>query len=311
MCQGGGTQWSSSFCAPPNGLWWDDRPVTTAQGFLSEDHQQRWVQATYLVRACDLALVGAVDPTPSSLLAYADALYRWEKVSAWSRNYLTAGIEHMLLWADLVAPYSFDEGHINHVRFRPYLLMGRAGLESGAHAVWLLSDVKDPRECVRRLLRMMYKDFGYELKAQRAGGRPGESVERRMADTVQRANELRVGTSPKDKPPGYEGLVREAADTVGGDAERWAFLWNAASGAGHGQNWFGMVGYDVELGEEYELGHFRSTRTPDVVFITEVMEAAADTLIWGACRWLDLAGYDGQALIKAALHQVHERMPQG
>lgn len=66
---------------------------------------------------------------------------------------------------------------------------------------------------------------------------------------------------------------------VGGDPERWSYLWNAASGAGHGQNWFGMEGYDVELGEEYEPGHYRTTRIPDGSYITEVMEAAADTSV--------------------------------
>ncbi|MEX6466061.1 hypothetical protein AB6N35_17285 [Dietzia cinnamea] len=283
--------------------------MASPQGFLSEEHQQRWVRATYSIRACELALDGAVDPIPASLLACADALYPWEKVSAWSHNYLCAGIEHMLLWADLVAPYSFDEAHVNNVRYRPYLLMGRAGLESGAHAVWLLADVDDPCECVRRLLRMMYKDFGYERKAQLAGGYPVERIDQRMADTVQRAGDLGAGASPKDKPPGYEGLVRQAAETVGGDADRWSFLWNAASGAGHGQNWFGMVGYDVEIGEEYEPGHFRSTRMPDPVFITEVVEAAAATLQWGVLRWLHLAGYPLTRLTESAL-RVHERMPK-
>lgn len=286
--------------------------MTTLQGLLDADHQQRWTAATYLVRACELALVGAVDPEPASFLALADSLYKWEKVSGWSRNYLTAGIEHMLLWADLVAPYKFDEDHINHVCFRPYLLMGRAGLESGAHAAWLLADANDPRDCVRRLLRMMYKDFGYQLKAHKAGGRSTEGIEKRMADTVQRASDLGVGISPQNQPPGYEALVKKAAVAVGADADadRWAFLWNAASGAGHGQNWFGSVGYDVEIGDEYEPGHFRSTRTPDPVFITEVMEAAAATLLWGVCRWLELAGYDMKTRIDAAITQVHERMPK-
>lgn len=284
--------------------------MTTPEGFLSEEHQQRWAAATYLIRGGELALVGAVDPNPGSFLAFADQLYQWEKVSTWSRSYLTAGIEHMLLWADLVAPYSFDETHINHVRYRPYLLMARAGLESGAHAVWLLADVGDPRDCVRRLLRMMYKDFGYQRKAQLARGRPVEHIEQRMADTVQRATDLGVGVAPQNQPPGYEELVKQAAATVGGDVDQWSFLWNAASGAGHGQNWFGTVGYDVELGEEYEPGHFRSTQTPDPVFITEMVEASADTLQWGVFRWLDLAGYDAPARLTDAITRVHERMPK-
>ncbi|QMT00267.1 hypothetical protein H1R19_15205 [Gordonia jinghuaiqii] len=193
---------------------------------------------TYAIRACDLALSAAVDPMPGSRPDFADKLYKWEKVSAWLRSYLTAGIEHMMLWSDLVAPYEFDGSHVNRVRFRPYLLMGRAGIESGAHAVWLLADVDDPRDCVRRHLRLMYKDFEYQLKAHEAGGLGTDGVRARMQTTVDRATELGVGESPKNKPPGYEKLVREAAKTVSGDPDRWSFLWNAASGAGHGQNWY-------------------------------------------------------------------------
>ncbi|ORM37387.1 hypothetical protein [Williamsia sp. 1135] len=283
--------------------------MTTPAGFLSADHQHRWATATYVVRACDLALADVVDPKPGSFMRMADIAYKWEKTSVWSRGYLTSGTEHMMLWADLVAPYEFVEGHINQVRFLPYLLMGRAGLESGAHAVWLL-DPKDPRDCVRRLLRVMHKDFGYARKARKAGGLPVEKIDVRMDELVARAEELGVGVSPKDKPPGYEGLVKAAATTVGGDPERWSYLWNAASGAGHGQNWFGVEGYDVELGDEYEPGHYRTTRIPDGSYITEVMEAAADTLQWGTWRWLDLCGYDAQTRMTDAAKDVHSRMPK-
>lgn len=283
--------------------------MTTPDGALSEEHQLRWATATYEVRACDLALVGAVDPRPKSFMRWADTGYQWEKLSVWSRSYLTSGIEHMMLWADLVAPYEFADDHVNQVRFLPYLLMGRAGLESGAHAVWLL-EPNDPRDCARRFLRMMHKDFGYQRKAREAGGYPTEKIVARMDDLIVRAGELGVGVSPKDKPPGYEALVKAAASAVGGDPERWAYLWNAASGAGHGQNWFGMEGYDVELGDEYEPGHFRSTRIPDASYITEVMEAAAKTLQWGTWRWLALSGYDAQALMVNATGQVHSRMPK-
>ncbi len=277
---------------------------------LSDEHRERWAAATYWVRGCELALKEAVDPRPDSWLAHADRLYRWEKVSAWSRSYLTAAIDHLLLWADLVAPYKFAEDHINHVRFRPYVMLGRAGLESSAHGVWLLADVDDPRDCVRRHLRLMHRDFEYQRKAQEAGGYGTNAVLARMEVTVERAERLGVGVSPKDKPPGYANLVRAAATTVGGDAQRWAFLWNAASGAAHGQNWFGMVGYDTEIGEEYEPGHYRSIQTPDPVFITEIVEAAVTVLGWGVIRWLLLAGFDGNSLVTDAMTEVHRHMPK-
>ncbi|MBD0859963.1 hypothetical protein IA539_01885 [Gordonia sp. zg691] len=86
--------------------------MTTPEGFLTEEHRQRWAQVTYAIRACDLALSAAVDPMPGSRPDFADKLYKWEKVSAWLRSYLTAGIEHMMLWSDFVAPYEFDGSHV-------------------------------------------------------------------------------------------------------------------------------------------------------------------------------------------------------
>ncbi|GAA2375812.1 hypothetical protein [Gordonia cholesterolivorans] len=283
--------------------------MTVPTNLLAEEHQRRWAEATYSIRSCELAMDGAVDPAPGSLLAEIDQLYRWEKVSVWSRSYLTAGIEHLLLFADLVAPYDFKEGDINHVRYLSYVMMGRAGLESAAHALWILDAVDDERECAERSLRLMYKDFSYQLQAQEAGGYRVDLIEDRMTTTRERAAEVRLG-SPANRPPGYESLVRKAAEAVGRDPARWCYLWNAASGAAHGQYWFGMEGYDVALGEEYEPGHFRTRRLPDPAFITETVEAAAHALLWAVWRWLDVSGYAAQQRLESALVEVHSRMPK-
>ncbi|WP_156528131.1 hypothetical protein [Gordonia sp. 852002-50395_SCH5434458] len=283
--------------------------MTSPSGFLTEEHQLRWAAVTYQVRMCELALVGAADPKPGSLLAAADAAYTWEKASGWARTYLTSGIEHMLMWCDQVAPYDFDGERVNHVRFMTYLLIGRAGLESTAHALWLLEVDGDPMECTRRLIRLMLKDFGYHKKAQEVRGGSVEKIEQRIADTNQRAADLGL-VEPKVTLPGYEGLVKAAAEASGEDASEWSYLWNAASGAAHGQNWFSMVGYDIELGEEYEPGHFRSTRIPDAVYITELMEAAGHAVQWATFRWLDLAGYDAPTRLQESMVAVHERMPK-
>lgn len=276
---------------------------------VSDDHIERWKQSAYIIRTSSLVLSRMVDPKPSSALAHADSIYHWEKASAWARSYLDAGREHLSLWADLVSPYKFDEDAVNHVAYRPYLLLARSGLESAAHALWLL-DVESSDECVDRHIRMMHRDADYFIKARKAGKMSYDKLSDRRSQLVERATQVAPDVRPKEQPPRYEALVRYSAEVQGKDADRWAYLWNAASGAGHGQNWFSLEGYELQLGEEYEPGHHRVERSPDVTFITDTVDAAAGTLQYGALRWALLAGYPFQEMFGQALLEVHARMPK-
>ncbi|MEV0332408.1 hypothetical protein [Nocardia sp. NPDC050717] len=112
-----------------------------------------------------------------------------------------------------------------------------------------------------------------------------------------------------NKPPGYENLVRNAAKVTGHDEGLWAYLWNAASGAGHGQNWFGIEAFDPLHRVEYEPGHYRSVSIPDPMFVTELVDAASTTLQWATVRWLMYAGYSPE-LITQAMAEVFAKMPR-
>jgi len=46
------------------------------------------------------------------------------------------------------------------------------------------------------------------------------------------------------------------------DEDRWGYLWHAASGAAHGQNWFGLEAFDLLTLDEYEPGYFRTIAFP-------------------------------------------------
>jgi hypothetical protein len=255
-----------------------------------------------------LALSQAIDARPGSALALADGYYEWEKASVWVRNYLCAAAEHLCLWADVIAPYKLHPEAVNEVRPRPYLLLGRAGLEAAAHALWLI-EVATPEECAQRHIRLMYRDFTYHKGALAAGGLDTARIDKRIADLESRVANLSLPVSPKDKPPGYEKMVRNAAAVTKQDENRWAYLWNAASGAAHGQNWFGLEAFDLLTLNEYEPGHFRTVAFPDPVFITETIGAACAALEWGTVRWLLLGGHDPN-LVRQATREVFSRMPK-
>ncbi|AYA23212.1 hypothetical protein C6369_000525 [Rhodococcus rhodochrous] len=288
----------------------DDGQGTDAQLLVPADQVQQWATNTYRVRSCELVLSRTVDPLPGSQLDRADAIYRWEKISVWARSYLLAATESLCLWADLVAPYDLVPDAVNRVRMRPYLLLARSGLEAAAHAIWLLDvPTRTFEECVKRHVRLMHHDFTLHKQALEARGSDAGRIEDRIAKLKERAAGLPFEVTPTDKPPGYEKLVRNAATVVGKDANEWAYLWQAASGAGHGQNWFGIEGFDLRPTREYEPGHFRTMSVPDSVYITEMIEAAAAALAWGTTRWLDYGGHD-RSLMFTAMREVHARMPK-
>ncbi|OZE92968.1 hypothetical protein CH299_29105 [Rhodococcus sp. 14-2686-1-2] len=269
-----------------------------------------WAENAYSIRSCELVLERMLDPRPKSALAETDAIYPWEKVSVWTRNYLLAAAENLSLWADLVAPYEFQDGAVNRVRMRPYLLLARSGMEAAAHAIWLL-DVRSRlfTECSERHIRMMHHDFSMHKKALVARGDDTTAIEERITKLVERAAKLPFDAKPKVKPPGYELLVRNAAKVVGEDPDEWAYLWNAASGAGHGQNWFGIEGFDLLPSAEYEPGHYRTTSIPDPIYITDTIGAATSALMWGTSRWLQYSGHD-PAVLRSAAQAVFEKMPK-
>lgn len=262
----------------------------------------------YQIRSSDLVLKRLLDPKPGSGLAKADAVYPWEKASAWARSYLRAATDNLTFWADLVAPYEFEPGTVNHIAYRPYMLLGRSGLEAATHGLWLLT-AESEDECIRRHVRLMYQDFTLHVKALKAGGEDPTLIKERMAELEKRAAGLPGAPNPKEKPPGYESLVRHAAKKCGGDEDQWAFYWNAASGAAHGQNWFSIEGFELAFKEEYEPGHFRLTTTPDPQFVTAMIGAAADALQEATCYWIARAGYDLD-LLKQATADVFAKMPR-
>ncbi|MEB3023613.1 hypothetical protein [[Mycobacterium] crassicus] len=275
---------------------------------VPDDHIDRWKVAVSQIRTSAVLLSRMIDPRPGSGLAVADSLYPSEKASAWARSYLDAGCEHLNLWADLVAPAEFDANTVNNVAYRPYLLLARAGLESVAHGLWLL-DVEDSAECVGRHVRMMHRDIGYFIKARRAGQLSVSKIEDQQKTLVDRASEALPTVTTTDKPPGYENIVRYAATAQEQDPDRWAYLWNLASGAGHGQNWFSLEGYLLAVGDEYEPGYYRVARRPDVELLTETVEAGAATLRYATLLWAGRAGYPYREMYVQAMCEVIDRMP--
>lgn len=173
---------------------------------LPTEHVILWKQYAVSARASELMLNAHVDPQPGSQLDTADARYKWEKVSTWTRGYLRAAAQQLSTWADLVMPYDLRPGAVNHVPYVAYLLLARSALEVAAQGFWILR-ADSIQECTGRHVRMMSRDFGYHFDALEAGGGDTSNAAKRVADLEHRAADLSPAVNPKDKPPGYEKLV--------------------------------------------------------------------------------------------------------
>ncbi|WP_142239685.1 hypothetical protein [Mycobacterium sp. ST-F2] len=272
---------------------------------LSQDRQREWLSLACTARASELVLKRVIGPKPGSWLDVIDRIYEKEKASVWTRSYLRAAAEHLSFWSDRIAPHAIVPGPANRILLRPYLLLGRAALESAAHALWVLAAPQSTDEWVTRFVQLMVGDFKLHRKALVAGGLDTARIDERI-----RAHNARIDGMSSLKPPGmprYLDLVRHAATATESDENRWAYLWNAAAGAGHGQNWFGVEGYILLDKAEYEPGHYRTVSVPNPSFVTETIGAACAALHAGTARWLAAGKHDPQMLLDATI-EAHDRL---
>ncbi|WP_150461074.1 hypothetical protein [Nesterenkonia ebinurensis] len=248
------------------------------------------------------------DPTPGSDLAQVNALYQWEKVSDRAQHYVAASLEHLLMWADFVAPLKFDPEQASVIRMRPTLALARAAIESAAQVVWLLAG-QTSRECVRRHLSLVRWDL-QEHRKSRLNAAGKQSVRRREQELVERVSS-EFSDREVSAPQGYLWIIQQACTDPGlkldgTEAER---LWRAMSGAAHGMYWTNLELTQISLGEEYEPGHFRSLVLPDAGALIEALRAASTITTYATYKYLTMGGADCVELAKQAIHALAQEVP--
>lgn len=147
------------------------------------------------------------DPLTGSNFAQVNDLYPFEKVSDRARHYVSAALEHLIMWADFAAPFRFHPEQTTTFTMRPTYALARAALESAAQAVWLM-DTTDPSECVRRHLRLIRWDLA-EHRKSRMDVEGKDRVRRRDTELIERV--VNVFTEDEIQPPrNYLDVIRWA-----------------------------------------------------------------------------------------------------
>jgi hypothetical protein len=277
-----------------------------------------WVAVAQSSRLLADILSQIGEPLGGSNFEAIDAHYPPERSSDWCREFLAAGIEHMTLWADHVAPLRFhEEAQVTHT-FRPVQTLSRAAIESASQAVWMMNG-SSARECARRHVCLLLDD----LDEQRKAALGDERKKRLKLASKVILDRLEPVISEKDigRFPGYMNTVKEAAATVAAkgscdadlvDPHVVERLWRASAGSAHGKRWPSLELQIVNAGKEILPGLFETDRAPDPVAITKILKLADAVLTYGVLRFADYSGYEPQLtrLMTAAQERLAAVIPR-
>jgi hypothetical protein len=275
-------------------LSYDDGVTTRIP--VGEDASRSWTEVAHGSRMSNHMLQAMPDPAPISKFAMINAEYPFEKASDWHRSYLSAALEHLVVWADIAAPLKFHPEQEVLFSFRPAHTLGRAAMEAASQAIWVSSG-DTARECARRHLSLIRWDYVEHRKSE-----SDPQFKARVAHSDLRLLERASQTFDKTdlQPPSHLSVLRASAPVVGLDPDRVETVWRAASGAAHGKAWASLALQEVVPLDEYESGQFRTIRVPDADAMTEVLKVAEHMTTYGVLRHADFCGADITSLLESA-----------
>ena len=251
----------------------------------------------------------APTPAPGSAFAQTHELYPFEPLAERAREYVRAALEHLIWWADWVAPLKFHPEQETNFSLRPAYTLGRAGLESAAQAVWML-ETTSPLECIRRHICLMRWDL-QEHRKSKLDQTEKDVIKAREAELVHRVSAV-FSDEEVRAPDGYLSVIRAAAETAQlslepNETER---LWRAASGVAHGKYWPTRDLQRAAIAENPDGSPTdREMLVPDTKVMAELVSAAFRMTQFGALRYADYCGADLVELHQRAMADIAQALP--
>lgn len=244
-------------------------------------------------RLADRTLSAVEDPLPGSEFAQINDIYPAEKASDWHRAYITAALEHLMIWAELVAPLKIHPGQEVTHTFRPAYTLARAAMEASSQALWM-SAAQSAKDCGRRHLSLIRWDYEEHRKSLAA-----PEDKRRVSDMDAALLEYAspIFTETELHPPSQYTVLRAAAPAADYEPDYLERLWRAASGSAHGKAWPSLALQHVVSSTEYEPGRYHTLRIADPYGMTEVLDVAAQMTFRAVLRHALFCGSDIQELV--------------
>lgn len=93
---------------------------------VSPEASRAFTEIAQGTRLCWRMFSSCGGPAPKSNFDQADAIYPFERVSDRAHHYVSAALEHLLMWADFAAPLKFHPEQTTTFTLRPrWLWLGR------------------------------------------------------------------------------------------------------------------------------------------------------------------------------------------
>ena len=269
-----------------------------------DDVPASWVEIAHGARIASHMLSHVYDPKPGSKFAKLNDTYPYEKASDWHRSYLMAALEHLTLWANVVAPLDFGHHYVVETTLRPTYTLARAAIEASSQAVWMTSGATE-HECARRHLALIRWDYHEQ---QKSVAEPEKKYIKDM-DTQLLARVSGDYHEVELTRPNHVQILEASAPVAGLDAARVILVWRAASGAAHGRIWPGTELQHLLAWREYEPGQLRTLRVPDIAKMTEALHIADTLTRYGVLRFSDFSGAATPTLQRDAIAWLASVIP--
>lgn len=255
---------------------------------IDRDTSRPWVEVAQGSRINQDLLRETPPAETGSPLDIVDDYFPMEPIERWCRSYLSAALEHLVMWADFAAPTVFHPDAVVHHSQRPAQTLARAALESASQAVWVLA-ADTPLEMARRHVTLVLHDWEEQRKAA-IDPATKAALKQKALDVYAL---LQRGESDF-RPPTYLTLVTSAAAEVRtqlssvelAEPDQVERLWRASAGSAHGKMWPA-----IELTVTMTIDDKPYT-FPDPTAITSILVLAEAVTSYGVFRFIDRAGHE-------------------
>ncbi len=275
---------------------------------IDRESSRPWIEVAHAARIMQDLLLGTPPAVEGSPIAITNGFFPSDPVERWTRSYLSAALEHLVMWADFVAPLKLHpEAELHHWP-RPAQTLARAALESASQAVWILA-ADHAHEMARRHVSLVLDDWDQQRKA---------AIDPSVKATLKkRSEEVRNLLRPAGvdlAAPTYLALVTGAAAEVRenltsqslGDPAQVERLWRASAGSAHGKMW-----PSIELTVTIEVdGHPYSF--PDASAMSAMLVLAEKVTSYGVARFIDRAGHESTLgdRLRVVARSWYDRIPK-
>ncbi|MFT4264835.1 MAG: hypothetical protein QM572_15730 [Nocardioides sp.] len=257
-----------------------------ARQLIDRDTIMPWVEVAQGARLNADVLPRLMPPSVGSLLRPVPD-NPFSNMAWWCYSLLEAAADHLVLWADYVAPLKVHPQAETVHTLRPIFTLARATIESAAQAIWVLSP-EDQLDRVRRYVRLAVWDLDEQTKAAATNEARAELEARRSQILTALGVTRRTFQAPR-----YLDMILAAADFLDGDdasspwtSDRVRRIWRSTAGAAHGKRWT-----DFEFHDREPAGDELVYATPKADAISEVLKLADRYLSAGVIIFAMRAGH--------------------